>query len=88
MVSWCWAAISATATTAPATTAPPSACRSEKAPGIQRHRAGTPYINWVSAAEGEKFATVIKDFTETIRSLTAFEEVIMTDRLTALRDSR
>jgi F420-non-reducing hydrogenase iron-sulfur subunit len=34
------------------------------------------YINWVSAAEGEKFATVIKEFTETIRALPPFLEVI------------
>ena len=33
-------------------------------------------VDWVSAAEGEKFATVIKDFTETIRTLEPFEEVM------------
>ena len=34
------------------------------------------YINWVSAAEGEKFATVIKDFTEKIRALPPFMETM------------
>ncbi len=34
------------------------------------------YINWVSAAEGEKFATVIRDFTEKIRALPPFMETM------------
>lgn len=34
------------------------------------------YINWVSAAEGEKFASVIKDFTEKIRALPPFVETM------------
>ncbi len=34
------------------------------------------YINWVSAAEGEKFAAVIKDFTEKIRALPPFVETM------------
>jgi len=34
------------------------------------------HINWVSAAEGEKFANVILDFTETIRKLPPIAEVI------------
>ncbi|RPI82250.1 MAG: hydrogenase iron-sulfur subunit [Chloroflexi bacterium] len=34
------------------------------------------YINWVSAAEGEKFATVIDEFTDKIRAMTPFEEVM------------
>jgi F420-non-reducing hydrogenase iron-sulfur subunit len=34
------------------------------------------HVNWVSAAEGEKFATVIQDFTETIRNLPPIAEVI------------
>ena len=33
-------------------------------------------INWVSAAEGEKFSRVIKDFTEKIRSLPPFVETM------------
>jgi coenzyme F420-reducing hydrogenase delta subunit len=33
-------------------------------------------IDWVSAAEGEKFATVISDFTEKVRSLPPFVEVV------------
>jgi coenzyme F420-reducing hydrogenase delta subunit len=33
------------------------------------------YINWVSAAEGEKFATVITQFTEQIKALPPFVEV-------------
>ena len=46
------------------------------------------YINWVSAAEGEKFATVIKEFTETDQrpaALCGGDE--MTDRLTSLREA-
>lgn len=34
------------------------------------------YINWVSAAEGEKFASVIDEFTNKIRTMTPFEEVM------------
>jgi F420-non-reducing hydrogenase iron-sulfur subunit len=34
------------------------------------------YINWVSAAEGEKFASVITEFTETMRSLPPMAEVL------------
>ena len=34
------------------------------------------YVNWVSAAEGEKFAAVIKDFTEKIRALPPFTETM------------
>jgi F420-non-reducing hydrogenase iron-sulfur subunit len=34
------------------------------------------YVDWVSAAEGERFATVIKDFTEQIRALPPFTEVM------------
>jgi len=34
------------------------------------------YINWVSAAEGEKFASVIKDFTEKIRAMPPFMETM------------
>ncbi len=34
------------------------------------------YINWVSAAEGEKFATVIQQFTDTIKALPPFVEVM------------
>jgi F420-non-reducing hydrogenase iron-sulfur subunit len=34
------------------------------------------YVNWVSAAEGEKFATVIREFTETIRNLPPIAEVV------------
>lgn len=34
------------------------------------------YINWVSAAEGEKFATVIDEFTDKIRSMKPFMEVM------------
>jgi F420-non-reducing hydrogenase iron-sulfur subunit len=34
------------------------------------------YINWVSAAEGEKFTTVIKEFTETISALPPFVETM------------
>lgn len=34
------------------------------------------YINWVSAAEGEKFAAVIRDFTEKIRALPPFMETM------------
>jgi F420-non-reducing hydrogenase iron-sulfur subunit len=34
------------------------------------------YINWVSAAEGEKFAGVIRDFTEKIRALPPFMETM------------
>lgn len=34
------------------------------------------YINWVSAAEGEKFATVIQQFTEKIKALPPFAEVM------------
>ncbi len=34
------------------------------------------YINWVSAAEGERFATVIREFTETVRALPPFVEVM------------
>ncbi|OGN90428.1 MAG: hypothetical protein A2Y88_00385 [Chloroflexi bacterium RBG_13_48_10] len=33
-------------------------------------------INWVSAAEGEKFSIVIKDFTEKIRALPPFVETM------------
>jgi coenzyme F420-reducing hydrogenase delta subunit len=41
--------------------------------GIESERL---YINWVSAAEGEKFATVIKDFTEQISALPPFVETM------------
>jgi coenzyme F420-reducing hydrogenase delta subunit len=34
------------------------------------------YINWVSAAEGEKFASVITEFTEKMRSLPPMSEVL------------
>lgn len=34
------------------------------------------YINWVSAAEGEKYATVITEFTEKMRSLPPMSEVL------------
>ncbi|CAG0934042.1 F420-non-reducing hydrogenase iron-sulfur subunit [Thermoflexales bacterium] len=34
------------------------------------------YINWVSAAEGEKFASVIRDFTEKISTLPPFRETM------------
>lgn len=34
------------------------------------------YINWVSAAEGEKFTNVIKDFTEKINTLPPFVETM------------
>ena len=34
------------------------------------------YVNWVSAAEGEKFATVITEFTEKIRALPPMSEVM------------
>lgn len=34
------------------------------------------YINWVSAAEGEKFAVIIRDFTEKIRALPPFIETM------------
>ncbi|HEX6035384.1 MAG TPA: hydrogenase iron-sulfur subunit [Anaerolineales bacterium] len=34
------------------------------------------YVNWVSAAEGEKFAAIIKDFTEKIRALPPFIETM------------
>jgi F420-non-reducing hydrogenase iron-sulfur subunit len=37
---------------------------------------GRLYINWVSAAEGEKFTTVIKDFTEKISALPPFVETM------------
>jgi F420-non-reducing hydrogenase iron-sulfur subunit len=33
-------------------------------------------INWVSAAEGEKFSVVIKDFTEKIKALPPFVETM------------
>jgi F420-non-reducing hydrogenase iron-sulfur subunit len=33
-------------------------------------------VNWVSAAEGEKFTNVIKDFTEQIRALPPFVETM------------
>ena len=33
-------------------------------------------INWVSAAEGEKFSIVIKDFTEQIRAMPPFVETM------------
>jgi len=33
-------------------------------------------VDWVSAAEGEKFATVIRNFTETIRALPPMAEVM------------
>jgi F420-non-reducing hydrogenase iron-sulfur subunit len=38
------------------------------------------YINWVSAAEGEKFAAVIKDFTEKIKDMPPFMETMKTRR--------
>jgi F420-non-reducing hydrogenase iron-sulfur subunit len=41
--------------------------------GIESERL---YINWVSAAEGEKFATVIKDFTAQISALPPFVETM------------
>lgn len=41
--------------------------------GIESERL---YINWVSAAEGEKFTTVIKDFTEKISTLPPFMETM------------
>jgi coenzyme F420-reducing hydrogenase delta subunit len=34
------------------------------------------YINWVSAAEGEKFAAVIKDFTAKISALPSFMDTM------------
>lgn len=34
------------------------------------------YIDWVSAAEGEKFATVIKNFTEKIAAMEPFMETM------------
>jgi len=40
------------------------------------------YVNWVSAAEGEKFAAVIKDFTEKIRALPPFMETMKIERQT------
>lgn len=33
-------------------------------------------VNWVSAAEGEKFATVVKDFTEKICAMPPFMETM------------
>jgi F420-non-reducing hydrogenase iron-sulfur subunit len=38
------------------------------------------YINWVSAAEGERFATIIRDFTEKIRALPPFLETMRSKR--------
>lgn len=38
------------------------------------------YINWVSAAEGERFATIIRDFTEKIRALPPFMETMRSKR--------
>ncbi|MCX6024984.1 MAG: hydrogenase iron-sulfur subunit [Chloroflexi bacterium] len=34
------------------------------------------YVNWVSAAEGEKFATVITEFTDAMRALPPMSEVM------------
>jgi F420-non-reducing hydrogenase iron-sulfur subunit len=34
------------------------------------------YINWVSAAEGERFAAVIRDFTQKISALPPFMETM------------
>jgi len=34
------------------------------------------YVNWVSAAEGEKFANIIREFTEQIRALPSFLETM------------
>jgi len=34
------------------------------------------YVNWVSAAEGEKFANIIHEFTEQIRALPPFRETM------------
>jgi F420-non-reducing hydrogenase iron-sulfur subunit len=34
------------------------------------------YINWVSAAEGEKFAAIMKDFTQKISALPPFMETM------------
>jgi len=33
-------------------------------------------VDWVSAAEGEKFATIVRDFTETIRAMPSFVETM------------
>ncbi|MEW6567579.1 MAG: hydrogenase iron-sulfur subunit [Chloroflexota bacterium] len=33
-------------------------------------------VDWVSAAEGERFATLVHDFTETVRALPPFVEVM------------
>ena len=41
--------------------------------GIEENRVR---LDWVSAAEGEKFATVILEFTETIRKLPPIAEVM------------
>jgi F420-non-reducing hydrogenase iron-sulfur subunit len=33
-------------------------------------------VNWASAAEGERFATIVTEFTETIRTLPSFQEIM------------
>jgi F420-non-reducing hydrogenase iron-sulfur subunit len=33
-------------------------------------------VDWVSAAEGERFATIVNDFTEQVRALPPFKEVM------------
>ncbi len=33
-------------------------------------------VNWASAAEGERFATIVTEFTETIRTLPSFQEMM------------
>lgn len=35
-------------------------------------------LEWVSAAEGERFATIVKEFTETIRELGPIKRVMVT----------
>jgi F420-non-reducing hydrogenase iron-sulfur subunit len=42
------------------------------------------YINWVSAAEGEKFASVVRDFTETIRALPPFMDTMENGKQTPI----
>lgn len=33
-------------------------------------------VDWISAAEGERFATIVHEFTETVRALPPFTEVM------------
>jgi F420-non-reducing hydrogenase iron-sulfur subunit len=35
-------------------------------------------LEWVSAAEGERFATIVKEFTETVRELGPIKRVMVT----------